>query len=518
MSDQATVAQRWMNRSMNASITGQSVVRNLCAATLFTAAVFKTHELATQPVAGERWLWIALVNAEIVLAVLLSSGLLPRVTWWSAVATFTAFAFVSGFHLANGSQSCGCFGAKAVHPAATLALDVILLVLLVVYRRPQRSSVHARVVASPMRNTLAIGVMLSFTLASTIIASTFDPAVLDERGTIVGEHRQVVLEPENWAGKQFPLLEHVNVADALRTGHWHVLIYHHDCPHCQAVLKQWRSAPREERAHRAVIEVPPYAANAGLPMPEGVLVGRLADTHRWFITTPTMLTLSDGVVISSPEDEVIEGASAIETPKKHQPAQPIHDLGYIEPNSVHTVEFILANPSDEPVTIKNIRPECTCMEPVDPPRVIEAGGFAILNVKFVALESAMHYSKQIRVEFDGADMRFATLTLRARIGLPLTVAPESLTFADKQVERVVTIRNDGAHPVRLLYATSPHPAFIARVPNTVIDPHGGTIEIPIRYTPGKSGTPPTASITLHTNARTQRTIVYPVSRDASTDP
>jgi hypothetical protein len=119
----------------------------------------------------------------------------------------------------------------------------------------------------------------------------FRPADVAGDGLILGAGNLVVLEPEKWVGRRWPLLEYVDQRAELSVGRWQVVLYHHECPRCQAVLERLADV----RGHLALVEVPPHGgppANA----PPGAHLARLSETREWFVETPLVLTLRDGIV------------------------------------------------------------------------------------------------------------------------------------------------------------------------------------------------------------------------------
>jgi len=104
-----------------------------------------------------------------------------------------------------------------------------------------------------------------------------------------------VLEPKTWIGKQLPILEHIDIADQLKQGAWLLLLYHHDCPDCQKVIREYARIARlmqrnQEDLRIALIEVPPYGPEAAT---RGVscLRGQLTDAKEWFVKTPITVKL-----------------------------------------------------------------------------------------------------------------------------------------------------------------------------------------------------------------------------------
>ncbi len=58
--------------------------------------------------------------------------------------------------------------------------------------------------------------------------------------------RYEVLEPGEWAGKELPILEHIDIGDRLKAGNWLVLLYHYDCPGCAEAIPNVRVQARRE--------------------------------------------------------------------------------------------------------------------------------------------------------------------------------------------------------------------------------------------------------------------------------
>ena len=80
------------------------------------------------------------------------------------------------------------------------------------------------------------------------------------------------------------------------------------------------------------------------------------------------------------------------------------DLGFVEPNSKHTVAFEVDNPSPKAIEIRRIRSECKCMGVPKPPRSIPAGGQARVEMSFKAPAEALRYSKRILLVTNDAEL------------------------------------------------------------------------------------------------------------------
>ena len=97
----------------------------------------------------------ATVAWELGLGLWLLSGLLNRLAWVFAFATFAVFAAVSAWLTWTGVARCGCLGEVAVAPHWMLTLDVVVLSMLVVKRPAHAPSVRrAEFVTAAMTLTL----------------------------------------------------------------------------------------------------------------------------------------------------------------------------------------------------------------------------------------------------------------------------------------------------------------------------------------------------------------------------
>ena len=137
--------------------------------------------------------------------------------------------------------------------------------------------------------------------------------LLSDAGEIIGNGKIVVLKPETWIGKRFPLLDYIDIGEKLKEGRWFVVLYHHDCPDCQAVLPKCERLSRTlvergEATQVALIEMPPYndfGDSPGFKRTPYVLA-RLSDTKEWSVETPLQLILQNGVVA-----QVVIGAKGL---------------------------------------------------------------------------------------------------------------------------------------------------------------------------------------------------------------
>ncbi len=119
--------------------TASDAVRFAVAAILFTAAVLKTHQLATEPVLGiglleSRWFLTGVVQFEILLGFWLISGVAIRWAWWTAVATFLLFAFVAIAKPLAGDATRDGLARVLTGSWAVLSVDLLVLLGLCCFR------------------------------------------------------------------------------------------------------------------------------------------------------------------------------------------------------------------------------------------------------------------------------------------------------------------------------------------------------------------------------------------------
>ena len=289
---------------------------------LIVAAALKSHQLLTEPLANKdiwsyRPVLILLVECELALGLWLVSGLFPRLAWLTALACFSFFCLVTLYKALTGAASCGCFGSVSVNPWITLlAIDLPAVLALTLFHpadclapflsflRRQESIQHAvRAFLQPLPSGprfTATGI-----LGVALLGLTAPILAFHEPAAVTSTYE--VLEPKTWIGRELPILEHIDIAEQIKTGNWLLLFYHHDCPDCQKAIPQYEQMARdltgnEDLLRIALIEVPPYGQSCIVP--DAVCpLGRLADAKEWFITTPAATLLRHADVKTAWEAE-----------------------------------------------------------------------------------------------------------------------------------------------------------------------------------------------------------------------
>ncbi len=274
----------------------------------------------TKPVLGTglletRWFLISVVEFEFLFALWLLSTLFPSPTrtdarrdgfwtWFASIILFFTLGCVSLWRAAGGEGNCGCFGALRVNPWYTAALDWGLVVALILFR-PRGQFVLKWIAAFDLLRM--VGILIIWLVVGGPIAirvATYQPAILSDAGDVLNDGT-IVLEPGSWLGKQFPLLEYIPDSDPLRAGRWKVVLYHHDCPRCQEAIRQVLAGSIE--LHQAIlgialVELPPYGDDLvnsdSVHLGTAFLQTRLSNSHDWFVETPTIFELQEGIVAS----------------------------------------------------------------------------------------------------------------------------------------------------------------------------------------------------------------------------
>jgi len=293
---------------------GHDAVRIVAATVLLTAAGLKAHQLATEPFLGtsmldSRWLLGVVVESELLFGLWLLGNVTPRTSWAGAVGLFGLFAGVSLYKALAGYAACGCFGRVAVNPWYTAALD-LALVLALLRRRPKTSFFSIRRAIAIVVLWLLVGVPAAYVMGG------YEAAILSEAGEVVGDGRVVILEPEKWLGKRFPLLPYIEdypgprpsgvppLRERLAVGRWLIVLYRPDCPKCRAVIFKWKRKAREnvgwdDLPRLALLELPPYDALEQQRYFSGWSYesGRIRSSRKWFVETPWRFVLEEGIVV-----------------------------------------------------------------------------------------------------------------------------------------------------------------------------------------------------------------------------
>jgi len=249
------------------------------------------------------WIMAAGVQIELAVGLWLVSGWRPRAAREAAIVLFLAFAAFSLYRSLAGYESCGCFGSLRVNPWLTFVLDLGVLGMLAFSRRhanelPVAPNSGARAWTYGIAWALVAAVML---ILIGLRPGTTTSTHANEPGITVTDS-MVILEPEQWIGRAFPLVKELSPAVDLQHGKWILLFFHHDCPQCQEAMPQYEALAAElnevgDAMRVLLIEVPPFGPG---PMErQSISAVRLSDKHDWFVQTPLEVVLGDGKVVTA---------------------------------------------------------------------------------------------------------------------------------------------------------------------------------------------------------------------------
>jgi hypothetical protein len=145
------------------------------------------------------------------------------------------------------------------------------------------------------------------------------------------------------------------------------------------------------------------------------------------------------------------------------------DFGYVTPGSTHRGQIKIENPVSRRWPIEKVTTTCNCLQPIGVPEAIPADGDTKLNFRFDAFDEPTRYEKPLTIHTGDPNRPTLRVTVQASIGLPLAVEPGKLVVSpDERTTGSITVRNAGASPVELIYATSNAPGCYAEMPKTAL--------------------------------------------------
>ena len=283
----------------------------LIAAVLLLAAGLKAYQLATAPLPpavqgsvftpllellNNRYFLMVVVVGEIFFALLLMSGIGRQWTWLLSLLGFMTFTLVSVMKGLSGEASCGCFGTITVNPWYTATFDAAIVGLLIMFRERIDWTLPA-LDRKKVLVTLVVGLILAVPALFAMLSLKQQPhATLGTEFTGSNGKRMILLEPETWIGKEFPLISRFaqpEGSEVLRQGMWTVLLIHTDCPKCQEIMADWE---RQKAERIAIVVVPSRTGEKVLQTSFPVFV--LDSQNDWFATTPCAVKLDDGICVT----------------------------------------------------------------------------------------------------------------------------------------------------------------------------------------------------------------------------
>ncbi len=310
---------------MKFSKIANRIVMYIAGSVLIVAGILKVHQLLIEPIISEgfweSWAFFVIqIPLELGLGIWLLCGLFRKAAWLLAVISFGGFIVVTLQKALVGEVYCGCFGTVYVNLWITvLAIDVPIFLLLLIFRPkgekllppPWPSAEHFFGVALPTFVILAsIVPVLLFNKVERQTPWTQNvpgpqnglqqvPLHTTDTNETAPDANQITVAEQQWA-----MLEHIDIADSLRSGLVIVLFYHDDCPDCKEaipVYERYNQMYKGNDLHFAFVEIPPYGTEEDNPIPPDTtcLTGRLDTSRKWLIQTPLVVVIADGLFVKS---------------------------------------------------------------------------------------------------------------------------------------------------------------------------------------------------------------------------
>jgi len=285
------------------------------AAILLLAAGLKAYQLATAPLPpvvqgsmftpllellNDRYFQMLVVVGEILFALVLIAGIWLQWTWLLSLLGFSVFTLVSLMKGLSGETSCGCFGMVTVNPWITMVFDLVIVACLAVFReRFDWTRLNLALSSLDRKKVLAVLVawlVLAGPAFFFMLSLKQQPhATLGTEFTGPDGRSMILLEPETWIDKEFPLISRFvesEGAEVLLTGTWSVLLVQPDCSDCAQMLEEL-DAKKPENV--AIVVIPSGSGKKVLQTPFSTFV--LDMKNGWFVTTPVVVRLVDGVCV-----------------------------------------------------------------------------------------------------------------------------------------------------------------------------------------------------------------------------
>lgn len=232
--------------------------------------------------------------------------LLPRLARPVGLVILGAFLPVLIGEVLTGASSCGCFGSVQVHPGITLTMDLgFFLGLWWLGRDAPSLAVTATL---PTWRVVAVGfwTLASFALAFGLTATApKDPAETvgsdGSRGATLPADGYYLPVYADWIGLDWddvPISSWIEGATDIDAGPQYILFYRKDCEHCHELMEVFFAG--DLAVPTTAVSVPEkggYPSSGLLDFVcEGCRLAELPVGVDWFLQTPVLVRLTDGVV------------------------------------------------------------------------------------------------------------------------------------------------------------------------------------------------------------------------------
>lgn len=252
---------------------------------------FKLNQMGLDPTWGmdgevPRVFWLCLAAFEAVAAWALLVNFRPSITKPVCLLLYLSFVAYLINELRLGNESCGCMGALNIPPTRMLVIDAAMAIGLFFWK-PVKSPVQS------LRSTLITCWFAPFFIIAIWQAAFVHYKTIDEIKRD-GNGGPVVLNPESWKNQAFPLTNWVEDGSILNSGKHEILFVKSGCAICKRVVEE--ECRKDRSSELILIHVDPVSQSPYSSF-SGVTITRLSQKNRWFMTTPTKVTLDDGKVV-----------------------------------------------------------------------------------------------------------------------------------------------------------------------------------------------------------------------------
>lgn len=301
------------------------IVMVVAGLVLIVATVLKIHQLLTEPIISkgfwESWeFFLIQIPLELGLGIWLVCGLFRKAAWVVVVLSFGLFIAVTLQKGLIGAESCGCFGRVEVNPWVTLSvIDIPLFLALLIFRPkgckllppPWPSAKHFFGVAIP--TFIVIGVIMPVLIFNKPPDKTDKYEVVRPEEWIRKEPASEKQTGEKQVSEEWSMLKYIDIANSLRSNIVVVVFYSSECDMCHDAIALYDQMSRdtggsEDSIQFALVEIPPYGSeqNSLVAVDTPCLTGRLDSSKDWYIETPLVVVIQDGLVVKSWEIETPE--------------------------------------------------------------------------------------------------------------------------------------------------------------------------------------------------------------------
>ncbi len=230
----------------------------------------------------------------------------PGLSRLAGIVMLASFLPVLIGDVALGSSSCGCFGAVQISPWVTLATDTFFLVALVFVARGVQGLKTPRSLPTWQVVTVGLWSVFSVAVAFGLASPGATEARVDDPpggGAAAGPSAGYYLPNySDWVGQRFQELDVAawiqGLPGDLDQGQQYILFYRKDCEHCHELIEVFfadeltvptTAVAVPERAGFPTVGLQPFVCG-------GCRLAELPSGVDWFMQTPVVVRLADGVV------------------------------------------------------------------------------------------------------------------------------------------------------------------------------------------------------------------------------